>query len=110
MDENIVTIVAEESGDRVDALLARSIDSLTRSAAQRLGFTFEGIFRQAAVVKGRNRDTAWFSIIDGEWPRLRRAFERWLAPANFDEKGRQRERLSALTAAALGRTPAGQAE
>ena len=87
-----------------------ALNAASRSAALRLGFQFEGIFRQASVVKGRNRDTAWFSIIDGEWPQLRRAFARWLAPANFDEKGRQRERLSALTAAALGRAPGGQAE
>ena len=87
-----------------------ALNAASRSAALRLGFQFEGIFRQATVVKGRNRDTAWFSIIDGEWPQLRRAFARWLAPANFDEKGRQRERLSTLTAAALGRAPGGQAE
>lgn len=87
-----------------------ALNAASRSAAQRLGFQFEGIFRQATVVKGRNRDTAWFSIIDGEWPALRAAFLRWLAPANFDEKGRQRERLSALTAAALGRAPGGQTE
>jgi RimJ/RimL family protein N-acetyltransferase len=69
----------------------------SRHAAQRLGFTYEGIFRQAVVAKGRNRDTAWFSVIDGEWPALREAFEFWLSPANFDAKGRQKERLSDLT-------------
>lgn len=69
----------------------------SRAAAQRLGFSYEGTFRQAVVVKGRNRDTAWFSITDGEWPALRAAFERWLSPANFDESWRQRESLSALT-------------
>ncbi len=69
----------------------------SRRAAQRLGFSYEGIFRQAAVVKGRNRDTAWFAIIDAEWPALREAFTAWLAPANFDANGRQRERLSDLT-------------
>ena len=68
------------------------------AAAERLGFTFEGVFRQAAVVKGRNRDTAWYSVIDGEWPALRDAFTRWLDPSNFDGRGRQRTRLSALTA------------
>lgn len=61
----------------------------SRQAAQRLGFTFEGVFRQAAVVKGRNRDTAWFSIVDSEWPRLEAEFLRWLDPANFDQAGRQ---------------------
>ena len=55
---------------------------------------FEGSFRQADVVKGRNRDTAWFAIIDGEWPVLRAAFERWLDPGNFDAAGRQRQSLS----------------
>jgi RimJ/RimL family protein N-acetyltransferase len=70
-------------------------------AALRLGFSFEGVFRQAAVVKGRNRDTAWFSVTDGEWPWIRDAHDRWLDPANFDAEGRQRTSLSALVAAAL---------
>ncbi|CQR41320.1 conserved hypothetical protein [Thiomonas sp. CB3] len=87
-----------------------ALNAASREAARRLGFSFEGVFRQAAVVKGRNRDTAWFSIIDGEWPALRAAFTRWLAAENFDEKGRQRERLSALTAAALRGTADDQAE
>lgn len=69
----------------------------SRRAAQRLGFSYEGIFRQAAVVKGRNRDTAWFSVIDSEWPALREAFGAWLAPSNFGANGRQREHLSDLT-------------
>lgn len=65
----------------------------SRRAAERLGFTFEGVFRQAIVYRGRNRDTAWFSVIDSEWPALRSAFERWLDPSNFEEQGRQRTRL-----------------
>jgi RimJ/RimL family protein N-acetyltransferase len=65
----------------------------SRRAALRLGFTFEGVFRNALVYKGRNRDTAWFSITDEEWPRLGAAYERWLDPANFDERGRQRHPL-----------------
>jgi hypothetical protein len=65
---------------------------------------------QRRLALGGNRDTAWFSIIDGEWPALRAAFTRWLAAENFDEKGRQRERLSALTAAALSGTAENQAE
>ena len=69
----------------------------SRRAAQRLGFSFEGIFRQATVVKGRNRDTAWFAVIDKEWPALSEAFEIWLSPGNFDETGTQREPLSDLT-------------
>ena len=63
-----------------------SLNEPSRRAAARLGFQFEGIFRQAVVYKGRNRDTAWFSILDGEWPALRGAYEQWLAPANFDER------------------------
>lgn len=73
-----------------------ALNAPSRAAALRLGFTFEGIFRQATVYKGRSRDTAWFSVIDDEWPRLRRAFEAWLEPSNFDEDGRQRRRLSDL--------------
>jgi RimJ/RimL family protein N-acetyltransferase len=69
----------------------------SRRAAQRLGFSYEGVFRQAAVVKGRNRDTAWFAIVDKEWPALSEAYRAWLSPANFDAKGRQLERLSDLT-------------
>lgn len=65
----------------------------SKKAALRLGFTFEGVFRQACIVKGHNRDTAWFSIIDNEWPRLEAAFEQWLTPLNFDQ-GTQIERLS----------------
>lgn len=73
-----------------------SLNAPSRQAALRLGFQFEGIFRQAVVYKGRSRDTAWFSIIDAEWPRLRTAFERWLAPENFGGQGRQRMSLNAL--------------
>ncbi|PKN77902.1 MAG: GNAT family N-acetyltransferase [Chloroflexi bacterium HGW-Chloroflexi-9] len=71
-------------------------------AAERLGFTFEGIFRQAVVVKGRNRDTTWLSILDGEWPALRAGFEAWLAPENFDAAGQQRRALRACFEAARG--------
>jgi hypothetical protein len=67
----------------------------SRAAAERFGFVFEGIFRKAIVYKGRSRDTAWYSIIDSEWPALRAAYERWLAPENFDAAGRQRARLEA---------------
>ena len=75
-----------------------ALNAASRAAARRLGFSFEGIFRQAAVVKGRNRDTAWHAIIDAEWQELQRAFERWLSPSNFDDAGQQKERLSTLTA------------
>ena len=73
-----------------------SLNAPSVAAAKRLGFRFEGIFRQALVMKGRNRDSAWFSIVDGEWPALRSAFERWLDPANFDAAGVQRQPLSAF--------------
>lgn len=71
-------------------------------AALRLGFSYEGTFRQNRVDKGRTRDTAWFSVIDREWPALQDCFARWLAPDNFDERGRQRLRLSELTTACRG--------
>jgi RimJ/RimL family protein N-acetyltransferase len=73
-----------------------SLNAPSRAAAGRYGFTFEGIFRQAIVYKGRSRDTAWFSITDAEWPRIRAAFESWLDPANFNGNGRQKRRLSDL--------------
>ncbi len=73
-----------------------SLNAASRAAATRLGFTYEGLFRQATVYRGRNRDTAWFSIIDREWPARRAAFEAWLAPSNFDADGRQRQALGAL--------------
>ncbi len=77
-----------------------ALNGPSRRAAERLGFRFEGIFRQAVVYKGRNRDTAWYSIVDRDWPALKAAFERWLDPRNFDGEGRQRESLSVLTRAA----------
>lgn len=73
-----------------------SLNAPSRSAALRYGFTFEGIFRQAVVYKGRSRDTAWYSIIDSEWPRIRAAFEAWLDPANFSSDGKQKRRLGDL--------------
>jgi RimJ/RimL family protein N-acetyltransferase len=75
---------------KCDAANARS-----RRAAERFGFTYEGVFRQHMIVKGRNRDTAWFALLDGEWPAARAAFEAWLAPSNFDADGRQRTPLRA---------------
>lgn len=78
-----------------------ALNAASRAAAQRLGFSYEGIFRQAVVYKGRNRDTAWYAMIDSEWPQLEAAFTRWLAPENFDAEGRQRLRLSDLTAPVL---------
>jgi RimJ/RimL family protein N-acetyltransferase len=74
-----------------------ALNAPSRAAAQRLGFSYEGIFRQARVDKGRNRDTAWYAMIDREWPAIDRAFQRWLDPSNFDAAGRQRTSLSELT-------------
>jgi RimJ/RimL family protein N-acetyltransferase len=71
-----------------------SLNAPSRRAAERYGFTFEGIFRQAVIYKGRNRDTAWFAIIDRDWPAIKRAFEQWLDPANFDASGRQKRQLA----------------
>ena len=70
----------------------------SRAAAQRLGFSYEGVFRQATIAKGRNRDTAWFGMIDQDWPAMSKAFETWLSPENFDANGQQKKRLSDLTA------------
>ena len=91
--------VFDEYGYRRYEWKCDSLNAPSRRAAERLGFRFEGVFRQATVVKGRNRDSAWFSVLDGEWPALRDAFERWLAPGNFDETGQQRKSLEALRAA-----------
>jgi RimJ/RimL family protein N-acetyltransferase len=88
--------VFEELGYRRYEWKCDALNAPSRAAAQRLGFRYEGLFRQAAVYKGRSRDTAWFSIIDSEWPALRAAFERWLDPANFDGDGRQRTSLASL--------------
>lgn len=70
----------------------------SRTTALRLGFTFEGIFRQHMISKHGNRDTAWFSMIDGEWPLLKAAFEGWLSPDNFDSEGHQKRRLEDIRA------------
>lgn len=80
-----------------------ALNAPSRRAAQRLGLSFEGVFRQATVYKGRSRDTAWFAATDGEWPALRAAFVRWLDPANFDADGRQRVALAELTRPLLHR-------
>jgi RimJ/RimL family protein N-acetyltransferase len=89
--------VFDELGYRRYEWKCNSLNAPSRAAAQRYGFRFEGIFRQADVVKGHNRDTAWFSITDGEWPAIKAGFERWLDPGNFDREGRQRVGLAELT-------------
>ena len=75
------------------------LNAPSRRAAERLGFTFEGIFRQATHYLGRNRDTAWYAITDQEWPAIKAGHEEWLAPGNFDQEGTQRNKLEALIAA-----------
>jgi RimJ/RimL family protein N-acetyltransferase len=77
-----------------------ALNAPSKRAALRLGFTFEGVFRQHMIVKGANRDTAWFSMLDSEWPARRAAFEQWLAPENFDAAGRQKVVLTSLNQAA----------
>src|SRR5262249_37161472 len=88
---------AFESGYRRYEWKCDVLNAASRAAAERLGLSFEGVFRQATVYKGRNRDTAWYAAIDAEWPALREAFLGWLDPTNFDGAGRQRARLSDLT-------------
>ncbi|MDH5694041.1 MAG: GNAT family N-acetyltransferase [Gammaproteobacteria bacterium] len=78
-----------------------ALNATSRAAAQRLGFSYEGVFRQSNVIKGRNRDTAWYAMIDQEWPELDQAFQQWLDPANFDADGNQKTKLSILTAPVL---------
>ena len=73
----------------------------SRNAALRLGLSYEGVFRQMSIVKGRNRDTAWYAAVDGEWPQLRNAFNAWLAPENFMKRGQQLSSLSDMTAPLL---------
>ena len=81
-----------------------ALNAPSRMAAQRLGLSYEGIFRQATVYKQRNRDTAWYATIDREWPDLKQAFEQWLDPNNFDNDRNQKIRLSTLTAPLLKAT------
>lgn len=88
---------AFEAGYRRYEWKCDSLNAPSRKAAERYGFTYEGIFRQAMMYKGRNRDTAWFSILDKEWPALKEAFSKWLSPDNFDGEGNQKVALSSLT-------------
>ena len=88
--------VFDDLGYRRYEWKCNALNQPSRRAALRLGFSFEGIFRQHTIVKGRNRDTAWFSMLDREWPQCRANFEQWLAPSNFDPAGRQRLSLSRL--------------
>lgn len=98
--------VFDELGHRRYEWKCDAPNSPSRRAAERVGFRYEGTFRQALVVKGRRRDTAWFSILDSEWPALRESSKPWLAPESFDADGRQRQRLGELRAAARARRAA----
>jgi RimJ/RimL family protein N-acetyltransferase len=89
----------DELGYRRLEWKCNALNKSSRAAALRLGFAFEGIFFRHMIVKGRNRDTAWFSLLDEEWPVVRACFETWLAPGNFDDKGRQKSSLGDLTRA-----------
>lgn len=91
--------IFEDLGYRRYEWKCNALNEPSRRAARRFGFTYEGLFRRAVIVRGRTRDTAWYSMIDEEWPRLKAAYDQWLAPDNFDGAGHQRSRLSALTAA-----------
>jgi len=88
--------VFDELGYRRYEWKCDAVNAPSRAAALRLGFQYEGIFRQATVYKSRNRDTAWYAIIDCDWPALKARYERWLDPANFDAAGRQRRKLSEI--------------
>jgi RimJ/RimL family protein N-acetyltransferase len=90
--------IFEDLGYRRYEWRCNALNAPSRRAAQRLGFTFEGTFRQAMIAKGRTRDSAWFSMLDAEWPARRAALEQWLDPSNFDADGRQRVALSTLNA------------
>jgi RimJ/RimL family protein N-acetyltransferase len=92
----------DELGYRRLEWKCNALNAASRRAAERFGFTFEGVFRKHQIVKGRNRDTAWYAITDDEWPALRRSYEAWLAADNFDAEMRQRTSLSELIRAARG--------
>lgn len=98
---------AFETGYRRVEWKCNALNAPSRAAATRLGFGYEGTHRQAAIVKGHNRDTAWFSALDGDWPDLAAAYEAWLDPGNFDAAGRQRRALRDLTAALVGQLDPG---
>jgi len=93
--------VFDELGYRRYEWKCDSLNEPSCRAAERFGFTYEGTFRQHWIVKGRNRDTSWFSILDSEWPKLRSAFEAWLSPDNFTDDGEQKRRLADFRSAAL---------
>jgi len=92
----LMRYVFDDLGYRRYEWKCNALNAPSRRAAVRLGFTFEGIFRQHMIVRGRSRDTAWYAILDGEWPKVKQALERWLAPENFDATGRQKQSLETI--------------
>jgi RimJ/RimL family protein N-acetyltransferase len=86
--------VFDELGYRRYEWKCNALNAPSRRAAERFGFSFEGIFRQHMIVKGQNRDTAWYAMLDGDWPRIKAGYERWLDPSNFDADGTQKSKLS----------------
>ena len=98
--------VFDELGYRRYEWKCNDLNAPSKRAALRFGFAFEGVFRQHMIIKGRNRDTAWFAMLDSEWPARRAAFEHWLAPENFDAAGRQKISLTRLNGAPAPRANA----
>jgi RimJ/RimL family protein N-acetyltransferase len=92
----LMRLAFDELGYRRYEWKCDSLNAPSRAAADRYGFTYEGLFRNAVVYKGRSRDTAWFSVVAEEWPRVRTAFQSWLDPENFDPRGRQLQSLRAF--------------
>ncbi len=90
--------IFDELGYRRYEWKCDSLNAPSRKAAERLGFSFDGIFEQAVIYKGRNRDTAWYSIVDRDWPRLKNAYLKWLDQNNFDEQGHQKQKLQHFVA------------
>lgn len=101
----LMSYAFDKLGNRRYEWKCDALNAPSRKAAERLGFTFEGVFRQAVVYKERNRDTAWYSIVDGEWPLLREAFRAWLAPENFVDE-RQKHSLTELRESLMNSGPA----
>ena len=100
---SMMKLVFEDLGYRRYEWKCDALNTPSCAAAKRLGFKFEGIFRQATIYKHRNRDTAWYSVLDREWPVIKQTFEAWLGHDNFDSEGKQYSSLSELMRIALGR-------
>lgn len=95
----LARFVFEDLGFRRYEWKCNSLNAPSRRAAERFGFTYEGTFRQHIITRGRNRDTAWYSMLDSEWPRVKRGFETWLDASNFDSEGKQKRTLEQMRSA-----------